>query len=253
MNTAGRAVLFAGATVVIALMGLLALGIELLYGMALAAVLAVVFVLGASMTLLPALMTSFGDRIARPGRRARRQGTRAADLSPFWTRWADGIQRHPWTVVVASVLMMVTLTVPVLKLHLGNADAGGADEPNDAPGVRPAHEGVRQGLQRPAPRRGQAAARRGYGRAAASRVDASAHAGHGDCRAGQGQPEQRRRDDLRLPDDVAAEQTDRASREAPARRPWGLQRGSTGRCRAVRLEVAPGRSPRYPFLPRGGS
>ncbi len=67
MNTAGRAVLFAGATVVIALLGMFALGVSFLYGLAVAAVIAVLLVLAASVTLLPALLTFFGRRVGPAG------------------------------------------------------------------------------------------------------------------------------------------------------------------------------------------
>jgi len=124
MNTAGRAVIFAGTTVVIGLLGLFALGINLLYGMALATALAVVLVLAASQTLLPALMTFFGHRIVLIGRRSRRRQAPAPEESAFWTRWTDRILRRPRTMLVAGLLVMLTLAAPVLYLHLGNADAG---------------------------------------------------------------------------------------------------------------------------------
>src|SRR6202023_4357111 len=68
MNTSGRAVLFAGATVVIALLGMFALGVNLLNGVAIAAALGVVLVLVATLTLLPALLRLFGHRIGKAGR-----------------------------------------------------------------------------------------------------------------------------------------------------------------------------------------
>jgi putative drug exporter of the RND superfamily len=77
MDTAGRAVLFAGATVVIALLGMMLLGVEFLYGLAFSSSLAVLLMLLASLTLLPALLTIAGARLARPSRRARRQQARA--------------------------------------------------------------------------------------------------------------------------------------------------------------------------------
>ena len=66
MDTAGRAVVFAGATVVIALLGMFALGVSFLYGLAIAASVAVLLVLAASVTLLPALLTFFGRRVGGP-------------------------------------------------------------------------------------------------------------------------------------------------------------------------------------------
>jgi len=100
MNTAGRATLFAGATVVIALLGMFALGVSFLHGVAIAAALAVLLVLGASLTLLPALLIFFGRRIGAPGRRRR---TRPASERGFWSRWITVIQRHPaWAALGAT-------------------------------------------------------------------------------------------------------------------------------------------------------
>jgi RND superfamily putative drug exporter len=124
MNTAGRAVIFAGTTVVIALLGMFALGISLLNGVAVSASLAVLLVLAASMTLLPALLTSFGHRIGRLGRLARRRTEPRPDRSTFWTRWIDFIQRHPWAASIASVGVMLVLAAPVLSLQFGSTDAG---------------------------------------------------------------------------------------------------------------------------------
>ncbi len=78
MDTAGRAVLFAGTTVVIALLGMMLLGVSFLYGVALSASIGVLLVMSASLTLLPALLSLAGNRLARPGRRARRRARRAA-------------------------------------------------------------------------------------------------------------------------------------------------------------------------------
>ena len=77
MDTAGRAVLFAGTTVVIALLGMMLLGVDFLYGVAISASIGVLLVMLASLTLLPALLTLVGARLARPGRRARRQARKA--------------------------------------------------------------------------------------------------------------------------------------------------------------------------------
>ncbi len=71
MDTAGRAVLFAGTTVVIALLGMMLLGVDFLYGVAISASIGVLLVMFASLTLLPALITFAGARLTRPSRRAR--------------------------------------------------------------------------------------------------------------------------------------------------------------------------------------
>jgi putative drug exporter of the RND superfamily len=126
MDTAGRAVLFAGITVIIALLGQFALGVSFLYGLAVASALAVLMTMLAALTILPAILSRFGERIARPGRRARNSGESAAarDSRGAWARWATLIQRHPWPGAVAGLAIMLTLAAPALALRLGNSDAG---------------------------------------------------------------------------------------------------------------------------------
>jgi RND superfamily putative drug exporter len=128
MDTAGRAVLFAGATVVIALLGMFALGVSFLYGLAVAASVAVLLVLAASITLLPALLTFFGRRVGEPGRIARRMARRRRTDRParpgFWARWIATIQRRPAIAAIAATTFMLALAAPALWLRLGSSDAG---------------------------------------------------------------------------------------------------------------------------------
>jgi putative drug exporter of the RND superfamily len=124
MNTAGRAVIFAGTTVVIALMGMFTLGVSFLYGLAVSSSVAVLLVLAASLTLLPALLTFFGSRIGKPGLLARRRTAPQQDRSSFWTRWIAVIQRRPWLAFVISAALMLLLAAPAVRLRLGNTDAG---------------------------------------------------------------------------------------------------------------------------------
>ncbi|HME02933.1 MAG TPA: MMPL family transporter, partial [Solirubrobacteraceae bacterium] len=86
MDTAGRAVLFAGATVIIALLGQFALGVDFLYGLAVASSLTVLMTMLAALTVLPALLSRFGERIGR----GRKRAAPAANGEPsgFWARWA---------------------------------------------------------------------------------------------------------------------------------------------------------------------
>ena len=116
MDTAGRAVLFAGCTVVIALLGMMLLGVDFLYGVAISASIGVLLVMLASLTLLPALLTIAGARAgaaeparaprARPRRRAsgspaapppqrRRSSPRTAAASGAWLRWSMFVERRP--------------------------------------------------------------------------------------------------------------------------------------------------------------
>jgi RND superfamily putative drug exporter len=123
LNTSGRAVLFAGATVVIALLGMFALGVSLLNGAAVAASIGVVLVLAASLTLLPALLSMMGQRIGRPGRRGRSAGSDGSD-SGFWLRWAKRVQRRPALTAVGATAVMLALAAPALGLRLASSDAG---------------------------------------------------------------------------------------------------------------------------------
>jgi RND superfamily putative drug exporter len=122
MDTAGRAVLFAGTTVVIALLGMFALGISFLYGPAIAASLSVLLTMVASLTLLPAMLSKVGRRIDRlrvPG-----LGRTKPPEQSRWMAWARFIQRWPWPAAVASLAVLLVLSLPVLHMHLGSADAG---------------------------------------------------------------------------------------------------------------------------------
>jgi RND superfamily putative drug exporter len=135
MDTAGRAVLFAGLTVIIALLGQFLLGVEFLYGLAVASSLAVLMTMLAALTVLPALLSRFGERIGRkraPRRLGRRRTSgpqaqvQAGAQAPagFWLRWSRLIERHPWPGAIAGLAIMLTLAAPALALRLGNSDAG---------------------------------------------------------------------------------------------------------------------------------
>jgi len=126
LDTSGRAVLFAGAIVVIAMLGMFALGVSFLYGVAVAAAIAVTFTVLAALTLLPALLGLLGKRVPRRSeRRAMREGRfRTTDESPRWARWANAIQRRPAAFAGIATLIMVILAIPFFSIRLGSADAG---------------------------------------------------------------------------------------------------------------------------------
>jgi len=128
LNTSGRAVLFAGITVVIALLGMFALGVSLLSGAAVAASIGVVLVLGASLTLLPALLSLMGRRIGEVGSRSvLRRRPKPGSQSPrpeFWMRWVQRVQRRPVLTAIAATTVMLALAAPALGLRLASSDAG---------------------------------------------------------------------------------------------------------------------------------
>ncbi len=125
MDTSGRAILLAGTTVIIALLGMFATGVTFMYGLAIASVLAVLTVLLASLTVLPALLAAWGTRVVRPSRRARRREARGEGPRPSaWRRWSLIVQSRPWPLAIASLLVMVVCLLPVLGLRLESSDAG---------------------------------------------------------------------------------------------------------------------------------
>jgi RND superfamily putative drug exporter len=119
MDTAGRAVLFAGSTVIIALLGMFVLGVSFLNGLAVASAIAVLFTMLAALTALPSLLSRIGNRIG--GRRSRAQ---TAGETGFWRRWAELIRRHPWPAAVAGLAIMLAFAVPVLSMRMDLGDAG---------------------------------------------------------------------------------------------------------------------------------
>jgi putative drug exporter of the RND superfamily len=121
--TAGGAVLFAGGTVVIALVSLLASGIPLIGAMGCASAVAVVVAVLAAVTLLPALLGALGPRIN--SLRVKLGKTHPDDHRPHgWARWARGVSRRPWPSLIAGVAVLAVLAYPVLDLELGSSDNG---------------------------------------------------------------------------------------------------------------------------------
>ena len=125
LNTSGRAVLFAGSTVCIALLGILVLGVGFLNGLAVASALTVVFTVLAAVTLLPALLGVFKMRVlSRRQRRRLAPGAPAPGSAGLWARWSETVERRPAVLASAATAVMVLLAIPVLSLRLGSSDQG---------------------------------------------------------------------------------------------------------------------------------
>jgi RND superfamily putative drug exporter len=145
IDTAGRAVLFAGTTVVIALLGMMLLGVNFLYGVAIAASIGVLLVMLASLTLLPALLTMTGEKVAYGSRRSRRRqeaaaaqpsaanGANGASVDGHgggeplggrtWLRWSQFVGAHARWVALGSTVLMLAIATPAIALRLGSSDA----------------------------------------------------------------------------------------------------------------------------------
>jgi RND superfamily putative drug exporter len=142
VSTAGRSVLVAGGIVVISLLGLFLLGVGFMQGIALGASLAVLVVMAASVTLLPAVLAFAGrrvDRLRLPGLgRALR-----SDDGTIASRWSGAVQRRAWPAAVLSAALLFALAAPVLGLRFGFPDEG-----NDPEGTatREAYDLVSEGF-----------------------------------------------------------------------------------------------------------
>ena len=126
LNTSGRAVLFAGATVIVALLGLFVLGVSFLNGVAVASAIVVLTVMTAAVTLIPALLGMFGMKVLsrKERRRLAELGPRDPKLEGVWPRWAKYVQDHPKPLAAGALIIMLALAVPALALRLGSSDAG---------------------------------------------------------------------------------------------------------------------------------
>jgi RND superfamily putative drug exporter len=126
INTSGRAVLFAGTTVCIAILGLIALGVSFFNGMAVATALAVAFTMAASLTLLPALLSIFGLKVLPRRQRAAVRAGRFVDDHPagLWARWSRLVARRRVVVAPAAAVVMVALAIPFFSMQLGASDQG---------------------------------------------------------------------------------------------------------------------------------
>jgi RND superfamily putative drug exporter len=144
VTTAGRSVIIAGCTVVIAILGLFLTGLPYMYGVAISAALAVLVVMLASITLLPSLLAYLGpnvDRLRIPllGRSldAKEDGESPA------ARWSHAVQRRPWLAAIVATAILLALAAPALGMRLGFPDAGN-DQPDTM--TRQAYDLISEGF-----------------------------------------------------------------------------------------------------------
>ncbi|MET8603292.1 MMPL family transporter [Streptomyces rubiginosohelvolus] len=129
LDSAGRTVFFAGCTVIVALLGLVALGLGSLQGIALAVAITVLITMAASLILLPALLALFGRRLqahvlkqtAKATKKGRAEGDR-------WRTMARAVQRRPIPTLLVGVIALLALSAPAISMRLGFADSGNDPE-----------------------------------------------------------------------------------------------------------------------------
>ncbi|MFC4785326.1 MMPL family transporter [Nocardioides sp. MAHUQ-72] len=120
--TAGRAVLFAGSVVIVSMLGILVVGLTSLNGFAITVSLAVLLVMVASVTLLPALLGFAGGGIERLHVPFLGRNPHAHHTSR-WYRWSRFVQRRPWAAAIGGLVVLTALAAPFLGLRLGFPDA----------------------------------------------------------------------------------------------------------------------------------
>ena len=171
LNTAGRAVLFAGGTVCIALLGLLVLRLGFLNGLSISSAMTVLIAMAAAVTLLPALFGFMGMRVLsrRERRRLDDHGAHEVHGSGFWVRWAGLVARRPLMLMLCAVApghpgdpLLLAAARPLRRRQRPRRH----DHPQS---LRPAGHRVRSGLQRTAHARGADRLERRPGGAAAPR------------------------------------------------------------------------------------
>ncbi len=126
VGTAGSAVVFAGVTVIIALLGLLVVGIPFLSVMGVGAAVAVFIAIAAAVTLVPTLFGLAGAKLApTEGSRAWKRAHPVASTRPtMGRRWVRGVMKRPIVTTVAVVAVLGTLSIPTFSLDLNLPDGG---------------------------------------------------------------------------------------------------------------------------------
>lgn len=145
--TAGSAVIFAGLTVIIALLGLAVANIPFLTTMGVAAAVGVAIAVVISLTLIPAMLGFAGDRLRPKTRRVKQQAQPSRSVpepqhpvpesveghpNRFFLGWVRGVTRLPVVTIIAVVAVLGALAIPALSLRLALPDAGSLPEGDSA-------------------------------------------------------------------------------------------------------------------------
>ncbi len=124
VDTAGRTVVFAAITVIIAVLGLLVLGLNFMQGVAIGAAAAVAATMFAALTLIPALIGAAGRKMdGLTEKRRERYRSKHVEEGQRWAAWSRFVQRRPYVAGGLALVLLVGMTIPALGMRLGSADA----------------------------------------------------------------------------------------------------------------------------------
>ena len=143
VGTAGSAVFFAGLTVIIALCGMLVIGIAFLSTMALVAAASVFVNVLIALTLLPAILGLVGERICSDKARAKSRDNAHKANQGSAHRWASGVVKQRWLVIFGVIVILGAVAIPVLDMRMGipSGDTANLDTP-----ARQSYEAIKKGF-----------------------------------------------------------------------------------------------------------
>jgi putative drug exporter of the RND superfamily len=122
ITTAGRAVVFAGITVIISMLGMFLMGLSFINGIALAGATPVFVIVFAAVTLIPAMLGFIGHNIDKWS--IHRGPAKPKDQETGWHRWSRSVQRRAWPFAIGGLVLLVVASIPLLSLRLGFSDQG---------------------------------------------------------------------------------------------------------------------------------
>ncbi len=124
LGTSGKAVVFAGITVLISMLGMLLMNLDFVRGIAIAGAMPVLIIVLASITLIPAMLGFIGHHINSKRQRAKLADTKRVHKETGWHRWSRLVQRKAPLFAIAGFALLIALTIPVKDLRLGFSDRG---------------------------------------------------------------------------------------------------------------------------------
>ncbi len=122
ISTAGRAVVFAGCTVIISMLGMFLMGLTFINGIALAGATPVFVIVLAAVTLIPAMLGFIGHNVDKWS--IHRGPAKPIGTETGWHRWSRLVQRRAWPFAIGGLVLLVVAAIPLLSLRLGFSDQG---------------------------------------------------------------------------------------------------------------------------------